>query len=318
MNGIKKILYEYYEIEPFTISQQQGGWAALAYKIVAENECFFLKVYEKSRRSTAKWTALINQYMPILNWLAQNSGLQGRIPELLFTKQGAFTCEDDHAIYLLYRYIDGTTVGKSTLSEEQVEELAVILAELHSYGEEIPVPTDAIREDFSIPFLPHLSYIWGEGWNTLPTSIRSTISPYLVHLKQLSNTVESLAQELRGNDLRMVLCHTDLHNWNLIDSCGRLYLIDWEGLRLSPIEADFMSLVDRSDYSKIVKIYEQTHINFSIQRNALKFYQGRRKLEDIWEFIEQLVYDQQTEEQKVKTLILLSEELEEMDHCLDD
>ncbi|TLS50071.1 hypothetical protein FE782_22320 [Paenibacillus antri] len=150
----------------------------------------------------------------------------------------------------------------------------------------------------------------------LPTSAASMISPYLIHLKQLFSTVESLAHELRGNDLRMVLCHTDLHNWNLIDSCGRLYLIDWEGLRLSPIEADFMFLVNRSNYSEFVNIYK--HEIFSIQRNALKFYKGRRKLEDIWEFIEQLVYDQQTEEQQHETTTLLSKELEEMHHCLDD
>lgn len=35
----------------------------------------------------------------------------------------------------------------------------------------------------------------------------------------------------------MVLCHTDAHGWNLIQS-NKLVLVDWEGLRLAPPEAD--------------------------------------------------------------------------------
>jgi hypothetical protein len=38
------------------------------------------------------------------------------------------------------------------MSVTQVHELAKIVAELHHCGAEIPIPTQAIKEDFSIPF----------------------------------------------------------------------------------------------------------------------------------------------------------------------
>ncbi|WP_227005614.1 hypothetical protein [Bacillus paralicheniformis] len=46
-----------------------------------------------------------------------------------------------------------------------------------------------------------------------------------------------------------------------------------------------------------------------IDQNALRFYQIRRRLEDIWEFTEQLAFDIQTEKEKAETMSLLKKEL---------
>ncbi|WHX86988.1 hypothetical protein QNH18_01220 [Bacillus paralicheniformis] len=46
-----------------------------------------------------------------------------------------------------------------------------------------------------------------------------------------------------------------------------------------------------------------------IDQNALRFYQIRRRLEDIWEFTEQLASDIQTEKEKAETGSLLKKEL---------
>jgi spectinomycin phosphotransferase len=59
-----------------------------------------------------------------------------------------------------------------------------------------------------------------------------------------------------------------------------------------------------------LRVYCETHKGFEIDQNALRFYQIRRRLEDIWEFTEQLAFDIQAEKEKAETMSLLKNELE--------
>ena len=126
------------------------------------------------------------------------------------------------------------------------------------------------------------------------------------------HTIETLGQRLRNSNVRMALCHTDLHGWNLMQSEQQLIVIDWEGLKVAPVEADLMFLIDKPFFQEFLNIYQKTHHNFSINHDALQFYQGKRKLEDIWEFLEQLLWDEQNEEERVGTLNYLQEELKNL------
>ncbi|MFB0840708.1 phosphotransferase [Paenibacillus oleatilyticus] len=313
MDKIPSILKEYYDLDAANILPQRGGWAALAFKVYCGNQAFFLKVYEKSRASTPKWTALIDQYVPITVWLMQHSGLKGRLPVPVLTNSGAYKCEDDEGIYLLYEYIEGETVGEKALTAGQIAELSNMIAELHLYGEEIPVETKALKEDFTVPFLPQLrNTLDQEVHDELPSDIRELIIPHLDQINGLTDTVEKLSAELKNRNLRMALCHTDVHPWNLMQTDRQLMLIDWEGLKLAPVEADLMFLVDEPYYDDFVHIYRKVHNDFAINPDVLQFYRYRRKLEDIWEFVEQLLFDRQEAQERAVTLNHLSKELNEI------
>lgn len=86
-------------------------------------------------------------------------------------------------------------------------------------------------------------------------------------------------------------------------------LIDWEGLKLAPVEADMMFFVDKPYFNEFLGIYQNTHKKYEMNPYALEFYQSKRKLEDIWEFMEQLLYDEQDERERVATMNYLREEL---------
>ncbi|HCC3140670.1 TPA: phosphotransferase, partial [Legionella pneumophila] len=191
----------------------------------------------------------------------------------------------------------------------QVDQLSKILTELHSYGDDIPIRTDAIKEDFEVPFLQMLRQILQKGRNDFPSDVWELIHSYIPQLNKLIYTVEEYSQNLKNPILKMALCHTDLHNWNLMQSGNQLLLIDWEGLKLAPVEADLMFLVDKPYFDEFLSIYRKTHPNFSINRDAMTFYQGKRRLEDIWEFIEQLLFDEQNDEERLVTMNYLREEL---------
>lgn len=312
MEKIKTVLKDYYELDRMNVSQQQGGWAALAYKVFDDDETYFLKVYEKSRVSTPKWTALIDHYVPVLRWLEQNSGLKGKIPVPLMTKHGEYKCENEDAIYLLYQYIEGETIGNRVLTKEQVCELAEIISELHSYGEELPVVSEAIREDFDVPFIQQLRDVLEKDFNGLSAYIKEVITPHILQIEELVDTVESLSMKLKNGHLRMALCHTDIHNWNLMQSGPQLMLIDWEGLKLAPVEADLMFLGNHRYFEDLLQTYRKVHKDYELSPEVLQFYQGRRKMEDIWEFVEQLIFDEQNDQERAETVRYLLEELKEL------
>ncbi|MEJ8544734.1 aminoglycoside phosphotransferase family protein [Brevibacillus borstelensis] len=309
MDEIKTMLKEQYGIDCTNVLPQQGGWSALAYKVLDDQRAYFLKVYEKSRASTSKWTALIDMYMPVTVWLQQNSSLKGKIPVPLFTTNGDYKCESEDAIYLLFQYIDGETIGNRELSKEQLYQLSEIVAELHSYGEEISVKTEELREDFEVPFLQELRNALDNDLNKLSTDVAEMIEPWVERIKGLSESVRRLSASLKNNQLRTALCHTDLHNWNLMQAEGKLVLIDWEGLTLAPVEADLMFLVDHPHFDTFLSIYRKRHKAYALNRDALQFYQEKRKLEDIWEFIQQLLFDEQDAQERAETISLLAKEL---------
>lgn len=312
MKHIQIILKDHYGIDRVNILPQRGGWSALAYKVFDGRHTYFLKAYEKSRASTPKWTALIDEYVPILLWLLDHSALKGMLPVPIPTTNGDYKCEDEDGIYLLYEYIEGENIGDRTLTQEQARQLSEIISELHLYGEEIPVKTDAIKEDFDVPFLQSLRNILDKSYNTIPADVAEAIHPYIEQMKGLMDTVEKLSLDLKNSHLRMALCHTDLHYWNLMQSEQQLILIDWEGLRLAPVEADLMFLVNKPYFDELMRIYRKHHGPFEIHSDALRFYQGRRKLEDIWEWIEQLLFDKQDEIDRADILNSLQQQLKEI------
>ncbi len=306
------MLERQYGINCIDITDQEGGWSALAYKVSDGVKDYFLKVYEKSRASTPKLTALIDTYVPITLWLNENTDMKGKLPVPLLTQDSKHKWEDDNGVYLLYEYIDGITIGSSELTENQVQQVAKIISTLHSYKDEIPVNTKDVREDFSLLFLNQLKEILHKGFISSSMDLTDLLGAYIKPLERYINRVERLAINIRRSNPKMVLCHTDIHNWNLMQSDEQIVLIDWEGLKLAPAEADLMFFVDKPYYDAFINTYQGFHKDFAINMDTLLFYRIRRKLEDIFEFIEQLLYDKQEEQERNETIKFLMSELKDL------
>lgn len=304
----EKILKSNYNIETKSITQIEGGWSALAYIVEDfDNIKYLLKVYEKSRASTTYLTSKIDSYMPIIEWLNVNTKLKGKIIHPLSTLSGSFKCADKENIYLLSTYIEGGNLLGHDLATSQVQDLASIVAKLHSYGKDISINTQVIKEDFDIEFtnkiISHLEQI-----NTLKVPLKELILPSILHIQDGIKLLTELCAVLKNSSLNYYLCHTDIHEGNILQTESGIVLIDWEGLKLAPPEADFFDIVRRDWQSTFFKKYREIHPNYEINLDCLKFYQLRRILEDIWEFIEQIQYDELSEKKQKVSLAYLESE----------
>lgn len=314
MKDMITILKTEYGINCLSIVPQKGGWSALAYKVSDGAKNYFLKAYETNRSSTSKLTAMIDIHVPVTIWLNQNTNLCGKLPVPILTKNGDFKYKDKHAVYLLYQYIDGETIGDSVLTEKQVEQFCNMITELHSSNEALmSFDVKKITETFRLPFLQVLKKNLISNFESLPVDLKALLFDRLHSLDRLIHCIEMLSLSLIRNTPRMVLCHTDIHNWNLIQTNDTLILIDWEGMKVAPPEADIMFLTDKPYYDRFLKIYREKHPDFQVNPDAMEFYMAKRKLEDAWEFVEQLLFDSQDEESRSQTLQYLKKLLEDIE-----
>jgi thiamine kinase-like enzyme len=111
-----------------------------------------------------------------------------------------------------------------------------------------------------------------------------------------------MSQMMPTLNLPYVLCHNDIHGWNVITYDDKLVLLDWEGLRLAPREADlFMFKYERywgHRWDEFFDVYKKSHPHLEINETAMRFFQLRRRLSDVDEFVNNIVFDNESDEVK--------------------
>lgn len=307
MTKISNILKTQFNIKCTDMVETIGGLSASAYKIKTDSDSFFLKIYDKKLTQTPIWIENIDKYMPILLWLNENSELKGKIVRPIVTICGSYRYEDDESVYILFDYIEGETIAKKPLTNSQVIEIAEIMAHLHSFGQEIPINMDGIKESFDVPFCYSLENYIEDSYITSPDDIKSILKPCLEQLIIKINEVKLLSHKVKQKNCKMVLCHTDAHGWNLMQS-DHLVLVDWEGMKLAPAESDLFMFAVKDYWDTFLKHYNAIRPEFELDKDMLSFYVFRRKLEDIWAFLESILYDDLSNERRKSDLVHLSNE----------
>lgn len=310
---IRRLLYEKYGIQALSMHEIPPGWSASAWKIHSGKHEHFLKVYDKRKPSIKIWIDRIDSYVPVVLWLYENTELRDHMTAPILTKDGSYKCEDADFLYMLFPFIDGHTIGGEKLTTEQVRELARITAILHTYDAGIPVPTDSLKETFDIPFYASL----GNRLISLQASgLKDTLAPYTETVLRSLDTLNKTAASLRGSGMRYVLCHTDIHGWNLMQS-KNLILIDWEGLKLTPAESDLFSLTEtyffEYAWEDFMHFYRSVHKAYQVDARAMSFYRLRRRLEDIDAFLESILLDSLSKEETERSLHYLIKECSLLD-----
>lgn len=288
-----EILSQHYHIHNAQLTEVTPGWSALAYRVDVNDKRYFLKIYDKTRHTAQFWIEGIDRYIPALMQLGQHTALRGRIPSIITTTDGSYKCEDEKHLYILFDWIYGATSRDNPLTPPQLSELSHIIAELHSFGEVNPAFTNVLRESYDIHFYDSLMSRAENRDENIPREYLSLITEKLHQLSEVSS-------DLSAQNLPLVLCHNDIHGWNVITRGDSLVLLDWEGLKLAPAEADlFMFKYERywgNRWDEFYDVYKKTHSNLEINETAMRFFQLRRRLWDIDEFVSNITLDNESVE----------------------
>jgi len=305
---IEAALVRYYGIHPDSLAEAPPGWSALAYRVQAGQALYFLKVFDKTRPSIQVWIQAIDRYMPVLLWLGESTALRGRVPSVVRTKDGHYQCEDERHIYILFDFIPGESPCATPITPPKLagqrRELTRLIADLHCLkAGDFPGCKDGLTEDFSVPFHDRLL-------SMLPCeeirAHRHLLERQLYRLAELSAAMPALR-------LPFVLCHNDIHGGNMIQS-KRLVLVDWEGLKFAPAEADMLFFTYwaqfHTHWEEFLAVYRETHPGWRPNETAMQFYRLRRSLEDIEAFLDALLHDNLSPARRESELRHLTRELE--------
>jgi spectinomycin phosphotransferase len=109
---------------------------------------------------------------------------------------------------------------------------------------------------------------------------------------------EQLGNLLQTRSLEFVLCHADIHAFNLlINASARLYIVDWDTLILAPKERDLMFVGSGIDnvWPSVREhaLFYQGYGATEIDPIALAYYRFERIVEDIAAYCEQLLLTDQ-------------------------
>lgn len=198
---------------------------------------------------------------------------------------------------ILYPYIEGCNGVEAELSEDQWTQFGATIKKLHSVDIPESITKDVPRETFSSK--------WRETVKAFLIRIESEVFEEPVAVKmalflkskiseilKLVERAEALAITIQKQQLDYVLCHADMHAWNLmVDKKNALYIVDWDTLIFAPKERDLMfigagiwdsGLSHDKEELLFYKSYGQTEINHDL----LAYYRFERIIQDIGDYCE--------------------------------
>ena len=193
---------------------------------------------------------------------------------------------------ILYPFISGMNAYESRLEDRHWIEFGWALKQFHStvFSNEVvrSIPQESFSPKWRERLRSNLERPSRQGFqDPLAVELAAFLDSQRAKTLALVDRAESLAQTLSSRPDPMILCHGDIHGWNLlVDQDGKLYLVDWDTLVLAPKERDLMFVggglggVGRTPQEEMDLFY-QGYGEVKINAAALAYYRCERIIEDL-------------------------------------
>ena len=205
----------------------------------------------------------------------------------------------DRFALALYPLLDVATGAEVGLSPAQWRELGAAVRRTHSLPPTAELAELAGREWFRPSRRALLPALEAEVARTDPADpVAGALARFWTARRDLIDALvdraDRLGRELAGEPFRPVLCHGDLHTWNvLVDADQHLWIVDWDEAVLAPRERDLFfvvggighGLVRPRDTDSFLQGYGET----GIDPRRLAYYRTAWAVQDIAAYGEEVL-----------------------------
>jgi spectinomycin phosphotransferase len=273
------------------------------YRVTGNNETNYFVKLRRGNFSEASVT--------IPNYLSA-SGVKQVIPALA-TERGQLWANIDPFKVILYPFVKGQAGLDIRMSRQQWFEFGTALQRFHTADFPEYLTYNIQIEDFSSRWRKaatrHLEQIEG---NTMIGPIQVDAAHFLKSKKaetlEIVRRAEQLALMLQKERPEFILCHSDVHGYNLlVDNNGALYIVDWDGLIFAPKERDLMFVggghgnsgyPPQQEEAMFYQGYGETKIN----QTAIAYYRYERIILDIVDDCDLIFWSDEREEVQAAAL----------------
>lgn len=274
-------------VEKITFLPLGADFNTAVYQVTTSSQVdYFLKL----RRGE-----FINASVSVPKYLA-DFGIKQVIPPLatkarqLWTSLASFKAS-------LYPYVEGRNGVETKLSEDQWIQFGAAIKKLHSTDIPNALTSGTSREVFSSKWRETVKAFLMRIENEVfkePVAVKMALflKSKSSEILKLVERAEKLAITIQKKPLEYILCHADIHGWNLIvDKEGALYIVDWDTLIVAPKERDLMFVgagiwesgrTAAEEESLFYQGYGQAKIN----QDLICYYRFERIVQDISDYCE--------------------------------
>jgi len=240
------------------------------------------------------------------------SGIRQVIPALT-TQTGQLWANLTPFKVIVYPFVEGHPAFEGIMSNQQWFEFGAALKQFHTSNIPAKLTSSIQKDNFSPRWRDKIKTILGNiEQQPFGESVTRELAIFLKSKKgemlEIVRRAERLAQYLLEQPPEFILCHADIHGWNLfIDNHGALYIVDWDWLIFAPKERDLMFIggghgdsgyKPQEEETMFYQGYGQTNIN----QNAIAYYRYDRILNDMAEDCHLIFLPDEEEENRKEAL----------------
>lgn len=245
------------------------------------------------------------------NYLAE-LGLKQVIPPLKTNVGQLWTCLASFKV-ILYPYIEGSNAMEANFSDQHWIEFGATMKKFHSANIPDTIKSDVPQETFPSKWRQSVkAFLARIEQEVFEDAIAARMAVFLKskseEILELLRHSEYLVSVLEKQSLDYVLCHADIHGWNLLISKeAALFVVDWDTLIYAPKERDLMFIgAGIGDTGRTVpeeeSLFYQGYGSTDINQDAIAYYRFERIIQDIGEYCEHIFLSNEGEEERMQSL----------------
>ncbi len=249
--------------------------------------------YKGTDSSSKKWFIKLSRLDTsnvayITSYLHHNLGLSFVLSPILPTHQSSSKIND--YFLTVYPYIEAETLSYDNLCTKDLIEIATDLRKLHDATVSTAIELLLQKEVFNKyqDSAPELVYRVKQysGSDDLLTRLRNYVTEKWDIIDRTLTNGKRMSDFCKQNTYQMVMCHTDIHPFNVMKTADALVMIDWDGIMLAPREIDLRHYGDNAKGD--TAFHRGYGLDYQADENLLTYYAYEWVLQEYNDYLQRL------------------------------